>query len=175
MRQLITLITAAAIGAGCVACTSAASDTAGRPGRLAAHSGRVATTQPRGGDPTNAATATRHPSTTRPGRTVVLRGSAGGQFCITAREFGMTNLAVSNSASSNHPERLLARIDALAKIAPAEISQDLADIAKLEHAVLGSAKIDPTQLQQVNDRGTRAALRHVSAYLRDQCGIHPIR
>lgn len=172
MRQLITLITAAAIGAGCVACTSAASDTAGR---LAAHSGRVATTQPRGGDPTNAATATRHPSTTRPGRTVVPRGSAGGQFCITAREFGMTNIAVSNSASSNHPERLLARIDALAKIAPAEISQDLANIAKLEHAVLGSAKIDPTQLQQVNDTETRAALRHVSAYLRDQCGIHPIR
>lgn len=90
-------------------------------------------------------------------------------FCQAARQAGITNTAVTDQQAD--PATLLPVLDQLVPQAPPSIRDDFTTFDTLEHTILDPAHADTAAMQRLNQPATRAALTHVSGYLRNTCHI----
>ena len=159
MRIPATIITVAAAGALCAACGSVATPVS---------TPRTATTAPDRISPVPTGQPTTESASTRTDRSI---GGSASRFCIAARKAGMTNLAIIDDTHNKSPNLLLAGIDKLAAIAPAEIKQDFARFAEVEHALLDPNHPKPALLNEATSTNMATRIRHLASYLDKSCAI----
>lgn len=91
-------------------------------------------------------------------------------FCTLARQIGRDNLGLNDSAADDvDTTSMLANIDRLDAVAPAELKPDFDDFARFEHATLDPTG-NPNQAGPIGGR-TRSVLKHVVSYLHTACKV----
>jgi hypothetical protein len=95
------------------------------------------------------------------------QGGHDSPFCVLARQIGLDDLGVSEGNLAPDTNELLAQVDRLDRLAPADLKTDFDVFAAFEHATLGG---DASQLSQIGG-DTTTALQHVSVYFRSTCGV----
>jgi hypothetical protein len=95
--------------------------------------------------------------------------SAAAEFCSAAREIGRVNLGLADTGDDVDTVTMLANIDRLDSIAPADLKADMDYFTSFEHAALDPASGKRARTQSSGQ--TAKVLKRVADYFRDQCHL----
>ena len=88
-------------------------------------------------------------------------------FCQELVQAGLLNTATLQDSSD--PAKMLSGLDGLVSAAPDDIAADFAVFDQVEHATLDPTA--PSNHADLTNPGTRDALQHFAAYLRNTCHL----